>query len=150
MAPVHAIKHFRGLWVCDPEFALATDHALVAYMFLGDGLVACFRLGETPDGHAETTWRMFAYVLEDDLMELHLCAGEEPVREGRWRIDDAGKIWMEMNDGWVPFLPTTPEELGTYGFARWKIENLLNIARQGEMPFEAVKLGDSPLAETPI
>lgn len=146
----YAIRHFRGLWVCDPEVAIKTDHQLVAYLFLGDGLVACFRLGRTPEGYAETTWRMFAYRLDGNEIELHLCSGEEPVREAKWLVDDEGKMWWEMREQWVAFLPTTPEELGTYGFARWKIESLMNVAVQGELPYELVTLGESPVTETLI
>jgi hypothetical protein len=121
--------HLSGCWLVDEETAKADGAAVLAIMFLGDGLMIFFHLFEAQGQPPATETRINTYWLDGERMFVATPPWrEDHVWEQRWELTDRNALFLGIGRDWVPFHPSTIERLLARGFERYQIEKFLALA----------------------
>ena len=123
--------HLAGFWLNDPDWAETHRFIRTATLFYGTIFFCDLHLREDPETGEPTTERVgYTYGLSGDQITVmpHLQPANDvdPITyPGRWRFDEAGKLWLHKGGIWTPLIPATIDDMERVGFPRPSLDAIM-------------------------
>lgn len=123
--------HLAGFWLNDPNWAETNRFIPTATFFYGTIFLCDLHLRDDPEtGEPATECVGYTYTLSGD--RITVIPNVQPandvdiiMHEGRWRFDEAGKLWIHKGGIWTPLNPASIDDMERAGFPRPSLDAIL-------------------------